>query len=189
MFDVTAKDTDVVLQLPACRRKSISDGNIDVLVVRLSLEVLLPLASLTFFGAAVQRGLVVDHDLRTRNAEVDADVKSSAALVVLMRLLDDHVAAGDAAEAVLQCHDFFMDARLDGGGDRHVAEGDLGGCVHRLVKMNEAVFSDGEGGRVQAFTITNFIRPLRRILRCMASPGLLLPAVDSATFFTILRLI
>ena len=115
VFDIPAQDVGVVFKLPARRGKGIPQGDVDVLVLRLGFEVLFPCGLVALGHSAVQGGLAIDDDFGTGDAEVDVDMEASAALVVQMGRLNHDVATGDAAVALLQGADFFMDAGLDGG--------------------------------------------------------------------------
>lgn len=115
VFDIAAKDAGVVVELSACGGEGIAEGDVDVLVVGLGFEVLFPFGGVAFCDGGVEGGLVVDDDLGAGDAEINVDVKAFAALVVLMGSFYHNVAARDAAVALLQGRDFFMDAGLDGG--------------------------------------------------------------------------
>lgn len=115
VFDIPAQDAGVVFKLPARGGKGIPQGDVDVLVLRLGFEVLFPCGLVALGHSAVQGRLVIDDDFGAGDAEVDVDMEAFAALVVLMGRLNHDVATGDAAVALLQGADFFMDARLGGG--------------------------------------------------------------------------
>jgi len=75
----------------------------------------------------VQRRLMRDNELLTRHSEFDADVKRVAATMMPMRRLDNHPAARDAFEILVELVRFHLDPIRNSRGCVHVSKG----CPHR----------------------------------------------------------
>lgn len=124
-FDVTAQQTGIVFQLPASRGKGIADADVDVFVVRMRFKLLLLFFRAFAHHGGMQGRLMFYHNLRTRDGEVNGDVKIAPLLLVVMRSLHHDMPPDNAWEVTFKGGALPIDAGFDCLGGIHVTEGDL----------------------------------------------------------------
>jgi hypothetical protein len=99
----------------------VANRHIHILVRTPDFQTLVPLPLLFVFKRRHMR----NDEFLARHSEFDADVKWLAAPMMPMRRLDDHAAARDAVEILVEFGRFLLDPRRHSRGCVHVSEGRL----------------------------------------------------------------
>jgi hypothetical protein len=129
---VTAHAARIIFELPARRGEGVTHDDVNVLVRSADFEVLDPFGRATLHRGAALRRLVPHDNFPTRHVEMNADVKSLPAFMLLMRRFNHDPAAGDAGIITIQLRGFLMNASGDRRGRFHVPKGDLDRRCHML---------------------------------------------------------
>jgi hypothetical protein len=106
------------------------DGEVQVLVFRFDLVVLVHGFILAARNGSSPGGFVADDQVPARHAEGDVDMEWAAATVVLVRGFYGDVATRDPVEVFLEFTRFFLNAGFNSGGMAEVAECRLDWLVH-----------------------------------------------------------
>ena len=92
----------------AVATQCVANRHIHILVRTRDFQMRVPLPLLFVF----KRRLMRDDEFLARHSEFDADVKWLAAPMMPMRRLDDHAAARDAVEILVELIRFLLDPRM-----------------------------------------------------------------------------
>ncbi len=113
-LDFGATSSQMILKLSPRRLEGIAQGNIGIPLTPLKIELLEASLFTKVDPLTVQAGLLIDDDALSRYLKVNAYMKWIASIMMLMRNLNNHVAANDLIEELLQFGDLGANMLVQG---------------------------------------------------------------------------